>query len=143
MIDYLVVSLYNTTNNYNIFVYQKSRTEFKIKSQIGHTSYSIDYVWGLPDLARTLFCFLINGFSLVTNNINYEFGHAIHSGDFSGLEEEQIGEPPILTRASNFRTAYEQAEERAEERAEEEDLLIRTQNVILDPEIECPWKLAD
>ena len=141
MIDYLVVSLYNTTNNYNIFVYQKSRTEFKIKSQIGHTSYSIDYVWGLPDLARTLFCFLINGFSLVTNNINYEFGHAIHSGDFSGLEE-QIGEPPILTRASNFRTAYE---EPAEERAEEpvEDLLIRTENVILDPEVELPWKLAD
>ena len=134
MIDYLVVSLYNTTNNYNIFVYQKSRTEFKIKSQIGHNSYSIDYVWGLPDLARTLFCFLINGFSLVTNNINYEFGHAIHSGDFSGLEEP-LGEPPLLTRCDQFR--------KAEERVEEEDLLIRTENVILDPKIELPWKLAD
>ncbi len=138
MIDYLVVSLYNTTNNYNIFVYQKSRTEFKIKSQIGHNSYSIDYIWGVPDLARTCFCFLINGFSLVTNNLGFEFGHAIHSGDFSGLEEP-VGEPPILTRASNFRTGYEEPIE--EERAE--DLLIRTENVILDPKIELPWKLAD
>ena len=144
MIDYLVVSLYNTTNNYNIFVYQKSRTEFKIKSQIGHNSYSIDYIWGVPDLARTCFCFLINGFSLVTNNLGFEFGHAIHSGDFSGLEEEQIGEPPLLTRCSQFRASYEEpVEEPVEEEPAVEDLLIRTENVILDPKIELPWKLAD
>ena len=51
---------------------------------------------------------------------------------FSGLEEEQIGEPPLLTRCSPCRTAYE--------RSEEEDLLIRTENVTIE---DCPWKLAD
>ena len=130
----MVVTLYNPTNNYNIFVYQKSRSEFKVKSQIGHNSYSIDYVWGLPDLARSVFCFLINGFSLVTNNLGFEFAYSIHSGDFTELEEP-IVEPPLLTRCSQFRTAYEES---AEEPVE--DLLIRTENVTIE---DCPWKLAD
>ena len=136
MIDYKVVSLHNKTNQFSIHIFQRTRTEFKIRTQVGFNSYSDDYVFGLYELAKSCFCFLINGYELVTNNLGYEFAYAIHSGDFSGLEEP-MGEPPILTRASNFRTAYEQAEEPVE------DLLIRTQNVILDPEVELPWKLAD
>ena len=141
--NYMVVTLFNPTNNYNIFVYQKSRSEFKVKSQIGHNSYSIDYVWGVPDLARSVFCFLINGFSLVTNNLGFEFGHAVHAGDFSELDKPQeelpvlpeYERPLIQKRCSKFRTAYEEPTA--------EDLLIRTQNVIIEPEKEFPWKLAD
>ena len=138
MLDYKVISLYNKSNQFSIEIYQRTKTEFKIRTQVGFNSYSDDYVFGMYELARTCFCYLINGYSLVTNNLGYEFAYAIHSGIFSGLEEP-IGEPPILTRASNFRTGYEEPIE--EERAE--DLLIRTQNVILDPKIELPWKLAD
>ena len=112
--NYMVVTLFNQKSNQNVFVYQKSRTEYKIKSQIGHNSYSIDYVWGLYELARTCFCYLINGYSLVNNNLGYSFANAIHSGDFSDLIEPE--EPSILTR---------------------------TENVIIEPEKECPWKLAD
>ena len=143
MIDYLVINMINPSNQFNIMVYQRTKTEFKIRTQIGFNSYSNDYVFGMYELARTCFCYLINGYSLVTNNLGFEFAYSIHSGDFSKLENEPIGEPPLLTRCSKFRTAYE--EPTAEEPAEEpvEDLLIRTENVILDPKIECPWKLAD
>ena len=133
--NYMVVTLFNPTNNYNIFVYQKSRTEFKIKSQIGHNSYSIDYIWGLYELARTCFCYLINGYSLVTNNLGYSFAYAIHSGDFTELIEteektfELAEEPPPLT-------------EETLEPIEDPSVLIRTQNVI-DPEKVFPWKLAN
>ena len=150
MIDYLVVNMFNPSNQFNIMVYQRTKTEFKIRTQIGFNSYSNDYVFGIHELAKSCFCFLINGFSLVTNNLGFEFAYSIHSGDFSQLEDEPIGEPPLLTRCSKFRTAYEEpaeepAEEPVEEPAEEpvEDLLIRTENIILDPKIECPWKLAD
>jgi hypothetical protein len=47
------------------------------------------------ELARTCFCYLINGYSLVTNNLGYEFAYSIHSGIFTELEEP-IGEPPLL-----------------------------------------------
>ena len=100
--NYMVVTLFNPTNNFNIFVYQQSRTEFKIKSQIGHNSYNIDYCWGVYELARTCFCYMINGYQLVTNNLNYEFAYSIHAGDFSGLIEP-IEEPP--TRCSSSRAA--------------------------------------
>ena len=143
MLDYLVVNMFNPSNHFNIMVYQRTRTEFKIRTQVGFNSYSDDYVFGMYELARTCFCYLINGYSLVTNNLGYEFAYAIHAGDFSNLKEP-IEEPPILTRASNFRTTYEeQAEEPIEEEPAVEDLLIRTENVILDPKIELPWKLAD
>ncbi len=141
MLDYKVVSLYNKTNQFNIEIYQRTRTEFKIRTQVGFNSYSDDYVFGMYELARTCFCYLINGYSLVTNNLGYEFAYAVHAGDFSNLKEP-IEEPSQLTRCSQFRTAYEEpVEEQAEPAVE--DLLIRTQNVILDPKIELPWKLAD
>ena len=134
MLDYLVVNMFNSSNHFNIMVYQRTRTEFKIRTQVSFNSYSDDYVFGMYELARTLFCFLINGYSLVTNNLGYEFAYAIHAGDFSQLIEP-VGEPSQLTRC-------EPVEETTEEPAVE-DLLIRTENVILDPEIELPWKLAD
>ena len=93
--NYLVVTLFNPKNNLNVFVYQKSRTEFKIKHQISYTSYSIDYVWGKYKLARTCFCYMINGFQLVQNNLNYEFAYAIHAGDFTGLIEPEE-EPSLI-----------------------------------------------
>ena len=118
--NYLVVTLFNPKNNLNVFVYQVSGTEFKIKHQISHTSFSIDYVWGLYELARTCFCYMINGYNLVTNNLGYEFAYAVHAGDFSELIEPEE-EPPLLpTRCSPFRTAYE------------EETLTRTENVILE-----------
>ena len=141
MLDYLVVNMFNPSNHFNIMVYQRTRTEFKIRTQVGFNSYSDDYVFGMYELARTCFCYLINGYSLVTNNLGYEFAYAIHAGDFSGLEES-LGEPPLLTRCDQFRKAEERVEETTEEPAVE-DLLIRTENVILDPKIEFPWKLAD
>ena len=143
MLDYKVISLYNKSNQFSVEIYQRTRTEFKIRTQVGFNSYSDDYVWGLEELAKSCFCFLINGYELVTNNLGYEFAYAIHAGDFSQLKEP-IEEPPLLTRCSQFRTTYEeQAEEPIEEEPAVEDLLIRTENVILDPKIELPWKLAD
>jgi hypothetical protein len=123
------------------------------------------------ELSRTCFCYIINGYEMVTNNLGYEFAYAVHSGVFTEYDgpftdepfkepEEEPTPPPLrrtgyensllpieepppqLTRASNFRTSYE---EPIEEEVEPvvEDLLIRTENVILDPEVELPWKLAD
>ena len=134
MIDYKVVSLHNKTNQFSIVIYQRTRTEFKIRTQVGFNSYSDDYVWGLYELARSVFCFLINGYELQTNHLGFEFAYSVHSGIFTELEIEQIGEPPLLTRCDRFRTAYERAEEPTE------DLLIRTENVTIE---DCPWKLAD
>ena len=133
MLDYKVVSLHNKSNQFSIVIYQRTRTEFKIRTQVGFNSYSNDYVFGMYELARTCFCYLINNYSLVTNNLGYSFAYAIHSGDFTELEEP-IGEPPLLTRCDQFRTAYERAEEPTE------DLLIRTENVTIE---DCPWKLAN
>ena len=78
----------------------------------------------------------------MTNNLGYEFAYSIHSGDFSQLIEP-IEEPPLLTRCSQFRTFEEEPTEEPAEEPAVEDLLIRTENVILDPEVELPWKLAD
>ena len=137
MLDYKVVSLHNKTNQFSIVIYQRTRTEFKIRTQVGFNSYSDDYVWGLYELARTVFCYIMNSYELQTNHLGYDFAYAIHSGDFTELIETEE-KPPLLTRCSQFRTSYEEPVEEPVE-----DLLIRTENVILDPEIELPWKLAD
>ena len=131
MLDYKVVSLHNKSNQFSIEIYQRTRSEFKIKTQVGFRSFSDDYVFGMYELARTCFCFLINGYELVTNNLGYEFAYAVHAGDFSNLKEP-IGEPPILTRCSQFRTSYEEPVEEPAEEPAVKDLLIRTENVILD-----------
>ena len=79
---------------------------------------------------------MINGYNLETNHLGYSFANSIHAGDFSGLEEI-IEEPPLIqSRGTPFRTAYQ------EEPIEEPSILTRTDNVILEPEKECPWKLA-
>ena len=139
MYYYLVVNMINPSNQFNIMVYQRTKFEYKIKTQIGFNSYSTDYVWGLYEVARSCFCYLINGYSLVTNNLGFEFGHAIHSGDFSELDKPEEEPPLIQPRCSQFRTAYEPIEDPIEP----PPILTRTENAIIEPEKECPLKLAD
>jgi len=85
----LVVTMYNQKQGFNVFVHQVSRHEFKIKQQLGMNSYNVEFVYGLYDLARNLFFLYINGFEMMQNNLGYEFAHAVHSGDFSELEENK------------------------------------------------------
>ena len=72
----------------------------------------------------------------MTNNLGYSFAYAIHSGDFTELIEteektfEPAEEPPPLTEEKTLES-YEKPN------------LTRTQNVIIEPEKEFPWKLAD
>ena len=153
MLDYKVVSLYNKTNQFTIDIYQRTKTEYKVRTKIGYTSYNDEYVYGLYELARTCFFYAINGYEMTQNNLGFDFAYSVHSGDFSQFEgpftdkpikeEEPTPPPPPLRR-----TGYEYSlpiEKPVEEQAEPavKDLLIRTQNVILDPEVELPWKLAD
>jgi len=84
----LVVTMYNQKQGFNVFVHQVSRHEFKIKQQLGVNSYNVEFVYGLYELARNLFVLYINGFEMMQNNLGYEFAHAVHSGNFSELEEE-------------------------------------------------------
>ena len=149
MLDYKVISLYNKTNQFSVEIYQRTKTEFKVRTKIGFTSYNDDYCHGMYELARTCFFYIINGYEMVHNNLGYEFAYAVHAGVFTEFEppfkepakeEEEtpiIQPPPPLTR-----TGYENSLPIEEEPAVE-DLLIRTENVILDPKIELPWKLAD
>ncbi len=165
MLDYKVVSLFNKNNQFSVDIYQRTKTEFKIRTKISYTSYNDEYVYGMYELARTCFFFAINGYEMTQNNLGFEFAYAVHAGVFTEYEgpfnepsfkEEEveptsaplrrtgyetslpIEEPPSLTRCSQFRTVYEEPTEEPVG-----DLLIRTQNVILDPEVELPWKLAD
>ena len=105
MMNNMVCTMYNPNNNYSVFVYQKSRTEFRIKIQIGHNSYYIQYVWGLYESARTCFCYLINGYQLINNQLGHKFAFAVHAGEFSEFIEPD-GEPLLQARCSPFRTAY-------------------------------------
>ena len=108
--EYKVVTLYNRLNAFSVNVFQIDRSAFKIKTQIGHHSYSYDYVNNMYDLARSCFFFLINGYELLNNHLQYEFAYAIHSGDFSEYEEYKPQEKKIEgtpLRRSPFRTADE------------------------------------
>ena len=141
MLDYKVISLYNKTNQFSVDIYQRTKTEYKVRSKIGFTSFSDEYCHGMYELARTCFCYIINGYEMVTNNLGYEFAYAVHAGVFSEYEgpftepsfKEEESTPPPLTR-----TGYENSLP-----IEDPSILIRTENVILDPEVELPWKLAD
>jgi hypothetical protein len=66
------------------------------------------------DLARTCFCYLINSYDLLQNNLGFEFAHAIHSSDFSEYEEHKPQEKKFegspLIRRSSFRTTYQEDE---------------------------------
>ena len=93
--DYKVVTLYNRLNSFVVNVYQIDRSAFKIKTQIGHHSYSYDYVYNMYDLARTCFCYLINNYELLSNHLGFEFAYAIHSGNFSEYEEHKPQEKKI------------------------------------------------
>ena len=145
MLDYKVISLYNKSNQFSIDIFQRTKTEFKVRTKIGFTSYNDDYCHGMYELAKTCFFYIINGYEMVTNNIGYEFAYAVHSGNFTEYEppfkeqEKEEEEPPIIQpRATEFRTGYEISLP-----IEDPSILIRTENVILDPEVELPWKLAD
>ena len=146
MLDYKVISLYNKSNQFSVDIYQKTKTEFKVRTKIGFTSFNDDYCHGMYELAKTCFFYIINGYEMVTNNLGYEFAYAVHSGVFSEYEppfkepaKEPVEEPPIIQpRATEFRTGYENSLP-----IEDPSILIRTENVILDPEIEFPLKLAD
>lgn len=145
MLDYKVISLYNKTNNFNIDIFQKTKTEFKVRTQIGFNSFSTDYVWGMEELAKSCFCFIINGYEMVTNNLGFDFVYAAHSGDFSELieppfKEQEPPPPPPLTRTLT-RTGYENSLPIEQEPTE--DLLIRTEIENIDIDKELPWKLAD
>jgi hypothetical protein len=143
MLNYKVISLYNKTNHFIIDVYQRTKTEYKVKTQIGFNSFNDDYVWGLYDLSKVCFFYIVNNYEMTQNNLGFEFAYAVHAGDFSEYEppfnepsfkEEEV-EP---TSAPLRRTGYENSLQ-----IEEPSILIRTENVILDPEVELPWKLAD
>ena len=140
MLDYKVVSLYNKTNQSSVEIYQRTRTEFKIRTKIGFTSFNDEYCYGMYELARTCFCYIINNYEMTHNSLGFEFAYAVHAGVFSEYEgrfTDQPKEPePEPTPPPLRRTGYEIS-------LPIEDLLIRTENVILDPEVELPWKLAD
>ena len=132
MLDYKVISLFNKTNQFSIDIFQRTKTEFKIRTKIGFTSFNDDYCHGMYELARTCFFYIINGYEMVHNNLGFDFAYAIHSGVFtefeppfkeSAKEEEPPSPPQPLTR-----TGYENSLP-----IEDPSILIRTENVILDP----------
>ena len=148
MLDYKVVSLYNKTNQFCVEIYQRTKTEFKIRTKISYTSYNDEYCHGMYELCRTCFFYILNGYEMTHNNLGYEFAYSVHAGDFSQFEGPFTDKPkepePPTPSPPLTRTGYENSLSIEEEPAEPVgDLLIRTQNVILDPEVELPWKLAD
>ena len=148
MLDYKVISLYNKTNQFSVDIYQRTKTEYKVRTKIGFTSYNDDFCYGMYELARTCFFYVVNGYEMVHNTLGFEFAYAVHAGVFTEYEgpftdQQKEPEPETPPPPPLRRSGYENLpiEEEPAERAE--DLLIRTENVILDPEIELPWKLAD
>ena len=116
MMDYKVVSLYNKMNRFTIDIYQRTKSEYKVRTQINYNSYHDDYIFGLYDLTKTVFCYIINNYEMTINNLGFDFAYAVHSGDFTQYEpplkktiepEKQAEEPPpiedpsILTRIEN------------------------------------------
>ena len=114
----LVVTMYNSKQGFNTFVHQISRNEFKIKQQLGMNSFSTEFVYGLHELARTLFVLYINGFEVIQCLLGYEVLYAIHSGQFSELEENKRQIQPS-DRRSSVMTAY----------IDEDEALCRTQSI--------------
>ena len=115
----LVVTMYNSKQGFNTFVHQISRNEFKIKQQLGAHSFTTEFVYGLHELARHLFCLYINGFEVIQCLLGYEVLYAIHSGQFSELEQENKRQIQPSDRRSSVRTAY----------VDEDDPLCRTQSI--------------
>jgi len=97
MLDLKVVSLYNKTNKVYIDIFHRTKREFKIRTQITFNKYNYDYVWGLYELSRSVFFYIINGYEMVYNNFGYDFSYAVHSGDFKKFEppNEERAEEPI------------------------------------------------
>ena len=145
MLGYKVISLYNKTNQFNIDVYQCTKTEFKIRTQIGFNSFSDDYCHGMYELARSMFFYVINGYEMTNNNLGFDFAYAVHAGDFTEFElpftEKAKEEEPAIPRATLTRTGYENSLQNEQEPAT--DLLIRTGIESINIEKELPWKLAD
>jgi hypothetical protein len=112
--EYKVVTLYNRLNAFSVNVYQIKKSEFKVKVQIGHHSYSYDYVDNLYNLARSCFFFLINGYELLSNHLGFEFAASIHSGDFSEYEEYKPQEKKIEGKKIEI-TARQEDDENVDE----------------------------
>ena len=93
MLNYKVVSLYNKTNQFSVEIYQRTKTEYKVKTQIGFNSFNDDYVWGLYELARSIFFYIMNGFEMTHNTLGYDFAYAVHSADFSQFEPPFTDKP--------------------------------------------------
>ena len=147
MLDYKVISLYNKSNQFSIDVYQRTKTEFKIRTQIGFNSFSDDYCHGMYELAKTIFCYIINGYEMTTNNLGFDFAYSVHSGDFSEFEppftdSSFTEQEPAIPRATLTRTGYENSLQNEQEPVVE-DLLIRNGIESINIEKELPWKLAD
>ena len=143
MLDYKVISLYNKTNQFSVDIYQRTKTEYKVRTKIGFTSFNDEYCHGMYELAKTCFVYVINGYEMTQNNLGFEFAYAVHSGNFTDYEppfnEPSFKEPePTPPPPPLIRTGYENSLP-----IEDPSILIRTENVILDPKIELPWKLAD
>lgn len=133
MLDYKVISLYNKTNHFTIDIYQRTKTEYKIRSKISYTSFSDEYCYGMYELAKICFFYLINNYEMTHNTLGFEFAYAIHSGIFTEYEgpftdkpkeeEPPTPPPPLLTRSG-----YENSLS-----IEDPSMLTRTQNVIIEP----------
>lgn len=111
----LVVTMYNIKQGFNVFVHQISRNEFKIKQQLGVNSFTTEFCYGLHELAKILFVLYINGFEMMQNNLGYDFAHAVHSGNFSELEEENKRQNHLSDRMTQD--------------IDEDDPLCRTQSI--------------
>ena len=140
MLDYKVVSLFNKNNQFSVDIYQRTKTEYKVRTKIGYTSYNDEYCHGMYELAKTCFVYIINGYEMTHNNLGFEFAYAVHSGIFTDYEppfnepsfKEPEEEPPIIQpRATEFRTGYENSLS-----IEDPSILTRTQNVIIEPNID-------
>ena len=143
MLDYKVVSLYNKSNQFSVDIYQRTKTEFKIRTKIGFTSFSDEYCHGMYELARTCFCYIINGYEMVTNNLGYEFAYAVHAGVFSEYEGPFTDQPFKETEPESTptppplrRTGYENSLPNQDQSIEDPSILTRTQNVIIEPNID-------
>ena len=142
MLDYKVISLYNKSNQFSVDIFQRTKTEFKVRTKIGFTSFNDDYCHGMYELSKISFFYIMNGYEMTQNNLGFEFAYAVHSGVFTDYEppfnEPSFKEPEPESTPPLTRTGYENSLP-----IEDPSILIRTENVILDPEIEFPLKLAD
>ena len=141
MFDFKVVSLFNNTNQVYINIFQRTKREFEIKTQISFNNYNYEYVWGLYELSRSVFFHIINGYEMIYNDLGYDFEYAVHSGDFKKFEQlneerteehtEERQEEQVIENIFLEQPIEEREEEHTEEREEEQIM----ENILLEPPI--------